>query len=118
MEGDQFGTLLSEEEEDESKMEDLQFDWDEQNIGHLARHHISPAEAEQVLFNRPRDIESQLRNGEERMTQVGETDAGRILIVVFNYAGLEGSRSHSLACKGQTPAILPVAEEEWECWKN
>jgi hypothetical protein len=82
MEGDQDGTLLREEEEDESKMEDLQFDWNEQNIGHLARHQISPDEAEQVLFNRPRDIESQLRNGEERMTQVGETDAGRILIVV------------------------------------
>jgi uncharacterized DUF497 family protein len=58
------------------------FDWDEENIRHLARHEISPAEAEEVIRNRPRDLESELRNGEERVVQVGETDAGRILIVV------------------------------------
>jgi uncharacterized DUF497 family protein len=58
------------------------FDWDEENIGHLARHEISPAEAEEVIGNRPRDLESELRNGEERVVQVGETDAGRVLIVV------------------------------------
>jgi len=63
-------------------MEAFQFDWNVENIRHLARHDILPAEAEQVLKNRPRDIESQLRNGEERVAQVGETDEGRILIVV------------------------------------
>jgi uncharacterized DUF497 family protein len=60
----------------------LQFDWDDENIRHLARHQIAPAEAEQILQNRPRDLESHLRSGEERMAQIGETDAGRILIVV------------------------------------
>ncbi len=63
-------------------MKDLEFDWDEQNIGHLALHRISPTEAEEVLMNRPRDIGSELRNGEERVAHVGETDAGKILIVV------------------------------------
>lgn len=63
-------------------MKNLSFDWDEKNIGHLALHQISPAEAEQVLGNRPRDLEFELRNGEERVTQIGETDAGRILIVI------------------------------------
>ena len=58
------------------------FDWDEQNIGHLALHKISPAEAEQVVLNRPVDLEFELRSGEERATQIGETDEGRILIVV------------------------------------
>jgi uncharacterized protein len=60
----------------------LQFDWNEQNIEHLALHQILPAEAEQVILNRPVDLESCLRNGEERVVQVGETDAGKILIVV------------------------------------
>jgi len=96
----------------------LQFDWDSENIEHFAKHQIAPSEAEQVILNRHVDLEAELRNGEERVTQIGETDAGRILIVVFNYAGLEGSRSHSLACKGKTPAILPNSEEEWQCWKN
>jgi uncharacterized protein len=48
----------------------------------LALHQILPAEAEQVILNRPVDLESCLRNGEERVVQVGETDAGKILIVV------------------------------------
>ena len=29
------------------------FDWDEQSVGHLARHHVLPDEAEQVIFNCP-----------------------------------------------------------------
>jgi hypothetical protein len=63
-------------------MDHANFDWDEENIRHLARHEISPVEAEQFVFNRPVDLEYELRNGEERVAQVGETDAGRILIVV------------------------------------
>jgi len=58
------------------------FDWDEQNIGHLALHQIVSEEAEQVILNRPVDLSAELRNGEERFVQIGETDAGRILIVV------------------------------------
>lgn len=58
------------------------FDWDEANIRHLARHVISPEEAEQVVLNRPVELKIELRNNEERFTQVGETDGGRILIVV------------------------------------
>jgi uncharacterized DUF497 family protein len=58
------------------------FDWDEQNVGHLAGHHVLPDEAEQVIFNRPLDIESHLQTGEERVVQIGETDTGRILVVV------------------------------------
>jgi len=59
-----------------------EFDWDEENIGHFAHHQISPKEAEQVILNRPVDLESYVRNGEERTAQIGETDEGRILIVV------------------------------------
>ena len=63
-------------------MIELRFDWDQENIAHLALHLISPAEAEQVLINRPLDLSGELRNGEERIAQLGETDAERILIVV------------------------------------
>ena len=63
------------------------FDWDDENTRHLARHEIVPAEAEEVIRNRPLDLESHLRNGEERTIQIGETDAGRILIVVTTMRG-------------------------------
>jgi uncharacterized DUF497 family protein len=68
-------------------MEEIKFSWDEENIGHLSRHQISQAEAEQVIFNRPVDLESQLRNGEKRLPHIGETDAGRILVVVTTMRG-------------------------------
>jgi uncharacterized DUF497 family protein len=68
-------------------MASFQFDWDEQNIGHLANHQISPAEAEQVILNRPVDLKSELRNGEERVPHVGETDAARILVVITTLVG-------------------------------
>jgi uncharacterized DUF497 family protein len=58
------------------------FDWDEANLSHIAEHGVSPAEAEQAVLNEPVDLELQLRSGEERTVQVGETDAGRILVVV------------------------------------
>ncbi len=63
-------------------MASFQFEWDEENIGHFALHDISPDEAEQVIVNRPVDLESELRNGEERVAQIGETDEHRILIVI------------------------------------
>src|SRR5271165_1709493 len=63
-------------------MGELQFDWNRENIDHLALHQISPAEAEQVILNRPVDLEAQIRNGEERIPHIGETSAGRILVVV------------------------------------
>jgi uncharacterized DUF497 family protein len=63
-------------------MNDEQFDWDDANLRHLDRHGITPQEAEQVILNRPADLASELRNQEERFAQIGETDAGRILVVV------------------------------------
>ncbi len=52
------------------------FDWDSANTNHIARHGVTPEEAEQVVLNEPLDIEVVLRNGEQRIVQVGETDAG------------------------------------------
>ena len=68
-------------------MSEPSFDWDEENIGHIAKHNVVPEEAEQVVRNRPLDLEAELRNGEERIPHVGETDAGRILIVVSTMSG-------------------------------
>jgi uncharacterized protein len=63
------------------------FDWDEGNLSHIARHQITPEEAEQVIANRPFDIRVQLRRNEERYLQVGETTKGRVLVVVTTWRG-------------------------------
>jgi uncharacterized DUF497 family protein len=64
----------------------VEFDWDDANRGHIAEHLVSPTEAEEVILNNPVDLERQNRNGEDRILQLGETNAGRILLVVSTFA--------------------------------
>jgi uncharacterized protein len=52
---------------------------------HIAEHDVSPEEAEQVVLNDPVDLEVQIRNGEERTVQIGETNSGRVLVVVTTW---------------------------------
>jgi uncharacterized protein len=68
--------------EDSAFAPKITFNWDQTNIDHIAAHEVTPIEAEQVVLNCPMDLDYELRNGEVRLTQVGETDAGRVLIVV------------------------------------
>jgi len=35
---------------------EIEFDWDEANIAHLARHTVTPEEAEQVMLSDPVDL--------------------------------------------------------------
>jgi uncharacterized DUF497 family protein len=63
------------------------FDWSESNIAHIARHNVAPHEAEEVILNDPIDLSFEMRNGEERTEQIGETKAGRILRVVTTLRG-------------------------------
>jgi len=60
----------------------MPFQWDDGNIDHIAKHDVTPEEAEQVIENEPLDAGAVLRNGETRSVHLGETDAGRVLIVV------------------------------------
>ena len=63
----------------------LQFDWDDENSAHIATHGVSCAEAEQVISNEPFDVELQTVKDEERFVQLGETNAGRIMVVVSTW---------------------------------
>jgi uncharacterized protein len=60
----------------------MDFDWDPANIEHIARHNVTPEEAEQVIQNDPLDAPAELRNDEKRIVHLGKTDAGRVLVVV------------------------------------
>ncbi|HXM43488.1 MAG TPA: BrnT family toxin [Bryobacteraceae bacterium] len=66
----------------------VEFEWDEINRGHLARHRVAPREAESaVLDNNAVLLELQFEAGEERTKALGMTASGRILAVVFTLRG-------------------------------
>ena len=59
------------------------FDWDEENINHLARHNINPQEAEE-LFNRDPIVRPDTpAKGERRFLAYGMTARGRLLTVSY-----------------------------------
>ena len=58
---------------------EIEFDWDEANIGHLAR------EAEQVVVNDPIGLGMEIVEGEERYLNLGATLQGRVLLVVTTW---------------------------------
>ena len=65
--------------------DEIEFDWDEANIGHVARHKVLPDEAEQVIVNVPLDLGSDITDGEERYFNLGATMQGRVLLVVTTW---------------------------------
>lgn len=63
------------------------FDWDADNLTHLAEHEVSPDEFEQVVESNPVDLDYQVANSEDRILQVGITNAGRILTILSTVRG-------------------------------
>ena len=61
------------------------FDWDAENIAHIARHGITPREAEEALTLDPIDIRTQQVGDEERFSQLGITRQLRVLYVVATW---------------------------------
>jgi uncharacterized DUF497 family protein len=78
------GTLVSNGTNERAGIE---FEWDKANIAHLARHQVTPIEAEQVIVNDPVESDLYWVESEERVTAVGPTDAGRFLHVVITLRG-------------------------------
>ena len=64
---------------------DLEFDWDDANIGHVARHEVTPSEAEEIILNDPVDLGIEDVEGEERTLSLGATVQGRVLLVVSTW---------------------------------
>ena len=53
----------------------------------LWKHHVSPQEAEEVLFNAPlyRKVQKGHVPGEDLYAALGQTEAGRYLVIFFIY---------------------------------
>ncbi len=60
------------------------FDWDDVNIEHVARHGVEPWEVEDAILD-PGRVGASARNApeERRFAVVGATEPGRLLFVVF-----------------------------------
>ena len=67
----------------------LDFEWDNANILHIARHNVTPEEVEEALSGFTLDTNFQVIGGEERSTEIGVTHQGRFLEVV---SALRGDR--------------------------
>ena len=66
------------------------FEWDEGNSAkNWLRHEVQQVEAEQALLNTPLvvNVTSEHRVTEPRFIALGQTDAGRLLTVVFTVRG-------------------------------
>lgn len=64
------------------------FDWDEGNVlKNWVTHRVTAAECEQIFFNRPLVVAEDVGHSqaEGRLYALGQTDAGRLLLVVFTF---------------------------------
>lgn len=66
----------------------MEFDWDANNIEHISRHNLIPAEVEQV-FQDTRKIGTASRKtgSEKRWAIIGRSYGGRILFIVYTRRG-------------------------------
>jgi uncharacterized DUF497 family protein len=65
----------------------ISFDWDAENLAHIARHGVTAAEAEYVLTHPTLDLEFQDDGIEQRFKEAGATATGRVLEVVTTWRG-------------------------------
>jgi uncharacterized DUF497 family protein len=91
--------------------DEIRFDWDDANIGHIARHGVTPEEAEEVIENDPLELKPQLIAGEERFPNIGVTDAGRWLVVVLTERGTKARVV--TAFEAERDLIAHYVRERW-----
>jgi len=66
----------------------LEFDWDADNLTHIAEHDLTPEEVEFALMHRTLEVEFQdWHDSEERYSEIGMTASGRISLIVTTLRG-------------------------------
>ena len=65
----------------------VEFIWDAENTKHLARHKITPQEAEEALQLEPITQEVQEHPREDRVLCFGRTAGGRLLTIIYTVRG-------------------------------
>jgi uncharacterized DUF497 family protein len=85
--------------------EQAEFEWDELNVGHFARHDVSPAEIEQALGREPLIMDVRDEGGEERWYALGVTQNLRVLFMVYTY---RGKRIRSITARDATKKLREI----------
>lgn len=67
------------------------FDWSEETVAHIARHHVTPDEVESLCFAEDAVIER--GRGDDIYYITGQTESGRYLFVVVRYLGRGRARA-------------------------
>lgn len=67
----------------------LEFEWDEANIAHIAKHRVLPKESEEVFFDKDNVQDEDLEHSkfEKRSLIIGKTKKGRLLYQIFTIRG-------------------------------
>jgi uncharacterized protein len=69
-------------------MDNLNFDWDDANISHIAEHDVTREEAEEALTGDPLEMNFEVgEDGEQRWSYLGETARSRLLYLVITLRG-------------------------------
>lgn len=65
------------------------FEWDEANIMHIAKHDVTPEEAEEVFSDKNNVLIEDIKHSlvEKRFIIIGKTQKGRLLYQVFTRRG-------------------------------
>ena len=61
----------------------MEFDWDAGNLKHIARHGITPEEAEEAVLIEPLEADVQPHKSEERVLCFGRAKSGRLLTILY-----------------------------------
>lgn len=61
----------------------MEFEWDSENRKHIARHAITPQEAEEAVMIEPLEAAVQEHESEGRVLCFGRTKAGRLLTILY-----------------------------------
>jgi len=66
-----------------------EFEWDEANITHIARHDVAPEEAEDVFFDINNVVDEDIEHSltEKSILIIGKTSSGRVLYQIFTRRG-------------------------------
>lgn len=67
----------------------MDFDWDEANIGHIAKHGVKSEQIHEVFANDPVLFHFEYEEGEPRWYFVGHTHSAAVLIVVITERGTQ-----------------------------
>ncbi|MGA2263127.1 MAG: BrnT family toxin [Acidobacteriota bacterium] len=61
----------------------MEFDWDPDNLKHIARHGITPKEAEEAVLIEPLGADVQPHESEQRVLCFGRAKSGRLLTILY-----------------------------------